>query len=112
MSWIGVDLDGTLAEWHRPRGQIGNPVPAMVARVNRWRSQGREVRIFTARVSSAESRLTRLIQRMAIMVWCKSHLGCILPVTAEKDFEMESFYDDRAVAVERNTGRLMGGNDA
>jgi hypothetical protein len=24
---------------------------------------------------------------------------------------MEEFWDDRAVAVERNTGRVLGGND-
>ena len=32
--WIGVDLDGTLAEYHGWNGgAIGEPVPAMLARV-------------------------------------------------------------------------------
>jgi hypothetical protein len=50
--WIGVDFDGTLAEygsWQGP-GHTGKPIPAMVERVKRWKEEGREVRIFTARI--------------------------------------------------------------
>jgi len=50
--WIGVDLDGTLARYEGWKGadHIGAPVPAMLARVKEWRSNGIEVRIFTARI--------------------------------------------------------------
>lgn len=36
--WIGVDLDGTLAEYGGWKGadHIGAPVPAMLARVRAW----------------------------------------------------------------------------
>jgi hypothetical protein len=36
-SWVGVDLDGTLAEYHGFKGpeHIGKPIPKMVARVKR-----------------------------------------------------------------------------
>ena len=36
--WIGVDLDGTLAEWDGWKGHehIGPPIPAMLERVKRW----------------------------------------------------------------------------
>ena len=36
--WIGVDLDGTLAEYHGWQGieHIGEPIPKMMARVRRW----------------------------------------------------------------------------
>lgn len=35
--WIGVDLDGTLAEYHGwGNGEIGDPVPAMLERVKKW----------------------------------------------------------------------------
>jgi hypothetical protein len=50
--WIGVDLDGTMAYYDGWKGadHIGEPIPAMVERVKRWLAEGREVRIFTARV--------------------------------------------------------------
>lgn len=49
--WIGVDLDGTLAHyagWVGP-DHIGEPIPAMLARVQQWIAEGRTVKIFTAR---------------------------------------------------------------
>ena len=55
MGWIGVDLDGTLAEHYWPaKGdydptRIGDPIPMMVERVRGWLAEGREVRVFTAR---------------------------------------------------------------
>jgi hypothetical protein len=50
--WIGVDLDGTLAHYEGWKGQehIGEPIAPMVERVKGWLAEGREVRIFTARV--------------------------------------------------------------
>lgn len=50
MSWIGVDLDGTLAQYGGWKGPdtIGDPVPTMKERVMKWLNEGAEVRIFTA----------------------------------------------------------------
>ncbi|CAK8738294.1 hypothetical protein SODG_001993 [Sodalis praecaptivus] len=54
MGWIGVDLDGTLAESRTGQGtRIGKPVVPMMQRIRRWLSEGREVRIFTARAATA-----------------------------------------------------------
>jgi hypothetical protein len=39
--------------------------------------------------------------------WCKRHLGQILPVTHEKDWDMVMLLDDRARQVERDTGRVF-----
>lgn len=50
MVWIGVDFDGTLAEYYEDR-HGGSPVPAMVERVRYWIRQGIEVRLFTARAT-------------------------------------------------------------
>ena len=52
MGWIGVDLDGTLAEYHgwHDDGRIGKPILPMVARVKKWLAEGKEVRIVTERV--------------------------------------------------------------
>jgi len=103
--WIGVDLDGTLAHYDGWEGiaHIGAPVQRMAARVRRWLDQGREVRILTARYSSAFP--DREDAARHIQDWTEKHLGRRLRVTCEKDFEMAELWDDRAVRVEFNTGR-------
>lgn len=105
--WVGVDLDGTLAYYvHFTSGAIGMPVPAMVRRVRWWLANRIDVRIVTARVANVEEpqRSYRMAQ---IGAWCAQHLGEVLPITSTKDFAMVELYDDRAVAVEANTGRLL-----
>lgn len=106
--WIAVDLDGTLAEYGSWKGMehIGPPIPRMVARVRRWLAEGREVRIFTARVS-ARSPAERSAAVLIIRDWCRTHIGVALEVTHEKDFACVELWDDRAVAVEQNTGRAL-----
>ena len=54
--WIGVDLDGTLAEYAGwvSEEHIGHPVPMMLERVKAWLAEGKDVRIFTARVDDGE----------------------------------------------------------
>lgn len=115
--WIGVDLDGTLAVFKNTEvwdGSIGDPVPDMVARVKVWLAAGRDVRIFTARVgnysfSDARRNDPRSVhyQIKLIEEWCQKHLGNVLPITAQKDYGMVEMWDDRAVRVEMNTGRVL-----
>jgi len=107
--WIGVDLDGTLAHWDGiwlGYNHIGPPIMPMIRRVKNWLKEGREVRIFTARVGTpGELDLAcKPIER-----WCKQHIGRVLAITATKDFAMTELWDDRAVQVEFNTGRRMDG---
>jgi hypothetical protein len=105
--WIGVDLDGTLAEygeWQGPE-HIGAPVAPMVERVKRWLEEGQQVRIFTARASGPRT----FAVRYAIDQWCKTHLGVKLPITNEKDYEMIELWDDRCVQVVPNTGQRADG---
>ncbi len=99
--WIGVDLDGTLANYDKWRGidHIGAPVPAMLERVKQWLGEGRDVRIFTARVAQCEPGVVRVIED-----WCEQHIGQRLRVTCQKDFGMIELWDDRAVQVIPNTG--------
>lgn len=102
--WIGVDLDGTLAhytEWGD--GSVGDPIALMVKRVKKWLSEGREVRIVTARCSGQDAAQ----QQHLIESWCVKHLGVKLLCTAAKDFKMIELWDDRAVRVEKNTGRRI-----
>jgi hypothetical protein len=109
--WIGVDLDGTLAEYTHWRGNahIGPPVPRMVRRVKDWLAAGRDVRVFTARVGPQGSPGDVARAREAIAAWCREHVGRTLPVTAIKDFTMVELWDDRCVQVVPNTGQRMDG---
>ena len=127
--WYGVDFDGTLAHYHNFKGAgvLGAPIPLMVDRVRRWLAEGKDVRIFTARVwhpdvtshvseheynsRCAEAREARI----AIKQWCIEHIGQELPITCEKDYGMLELWDDRAVQVIKNTGMslaesLLGGD--
>ena len=105
--WIGVDLDGTLAEYHGwANGKIGLPIMPMVERVRAWLKEGREVRIFTARASTLDwSQAEYHSQMAAIREWCLLHIGTALPVTCQKDYHMEVLWDDRVVQVMPNTGQ-------
>jgi hypothetical protein len=103
--WIGVDLDGTLAEYHGWAGSdgIGKPVPLMLNRVKKWVAKGIAVKIFTARATLPE-------QIPVIQKWLVEVCGLpTLDVTATKDFAMIKLYDDRCRQVEPNTGKLVCG---
>jgi hypothetical protein len=106
--WIGVDLDGTLAHYDGWKGEthVGEPVEKMLLRVKAWLIDGIEVRIFTARVFAGEGRHTRDVAEItnAIQDWCEKHGLPRLRVTNIKDFQMVELWDDRAVAVQANTG--------
>jgi hypothetical protein len=111
--WIGVDLDGTLAHYEGWKGieHIGEPIDKMLDRVKRWIREGREVRIFTARVSEVSGDQDRdggpEQARVHIELWCQKHIGTVLPVTNVKDFAMDELWDDRCVQVRPNTGIAM-----
>jgi hypothetical protein len=112
-AWVGVDFDGTLAEYEHWQGpsHVGRPITKMVNRVKRWLKEGREVRIFTARVShdgTAERMLQAQVAQYAIRDWCVQHLGVELPITCTKDYGMIELWDDRCVQVLTNTGLQCG----
>jgi hypothetical protein len=125
--WIGVDLDGTLAEYQGFKGaeHIGEPIPQMLLRVRRWLVAGKEVKIFTARVwplstinpedkveqfvGASDRESQAMIAAVHIRKWCETHLGQILPITCQKDYGMVQLWDDRAIQVEPNTGRRADG---
>lgn len=116
-SWIGVDLDKTLAEYNGwdnsygppgPAGPpIGKPIAIMVDRVRNWLADGITVKIFTARVSpfgpKGELRNVLAIET-SIQNWCEKHIGVILPITNCKDFSCIQIWDDIAIQIIPNTG--------
>lgn len=115
--WIGVDLDGTLARYDGWKGadHIGEPIPGMVNRVKQWLAEGKEVRIFTARVDGGEAAIAagdmngehfRDVERIRLTIqdWTEKHIGARLRVTNVKDYSMRELWDDRAVRVICNSG--------
>jgi FMN phosphatase YigB (HAD superfamily) len=102
--WIGVDLDGTLAHYEGwNNGSIGEPIPAMMERVQKWLRDGKEVRIFTARASDPT-------QKQYVEHWLHDNGLSGLEVTNVKDFRMIELWDDRAVQVIPNTGQALQEN--
>lgn len=123
MSWIGFDLDGTLAHHDKWKGptHIGDPIIPMIDLCRDLISQGKDVRIFTARIYplmyvpySYQSHvgLAELSYEMmsahlaadAIRAFSLAHFGRYLAITCVKDYEMWQLYDDRAIQVISNTG--------
>ncbi len=99
--WIGVDLDGSIAEYHGWSEEIGFPIPKMVNRVKRWIADGKEVRILTARGAVGDERFSQIRK---IHDWLNEHVGHPLEITASKDPELKMLWDDRATQVEKNEG--------
>lgn len=104
--WIGVDLDGTLAN-HDDNwiGDIGAPILPMVNRVKVWLRAGIDVRIMTARVHPDWDQDHKHLD--AIQDWCLEIFGQRLAVTCMKDPNMLELYDDRATHIVRNTGLTL-----
>jgi len=109
--WIGFDLDGTLAKYDGWKGidHIGEPVESMVllARLFHW--LGKKIKILTARVAPRKGENDSDKARKRVEEWCQENLGFVPEVTYIKDASMVALVDDRAVAVEQNTGRILGG---
>jgi hypothetical protein len=100
--WTGVDLDGTLAVWDAASSleRIGPPVTSMLSFVQRMVENGIRVKIFTARAGDPK-------QIPKIKKWLEKNGLPDLEITNVKDYSMERLYDDRAVQVEANTGRII-----
>lgn len=113
--WIGIDLDSTLAHYAAGQWpQIGLPVQPMLDFVKDLIDNGHDVRIMTARVgglfkpdADPYERQDAREQKARVEEWCEKHIGKKLVVTAVKDYDMALLYDDRAVTVEANTGRIL-----
>lgn len=108
-----MDLDGTLALYDGWKNEkhIGEPIPAMAFRVRKWLTDGEVIKIFTARVSANQGRAVATIEeiRSVIQDWTEKHFGVRLEVVCEKDYGMVELWDDRAVQIEKNTGRRIDG---
>lgn len=101
------DLDRTLAEYTHYVGpsHIGEPIKPVLDVLKELLAKGCDCRIFTARASHEGEELEVAVK--AIEEWCLKHVGQKLPVTCKKDYDTVMIFDDRAVAVEPNTGKMF-----
>jgi hypothetical protein len=99
-SWVGVDLDACLAEWHGWTPDIGQPIPRMVEIIKDHLAAGEKVKVLTARAAEPH----REYWQQRIGDWTEEHLGQRLEITDRKDAFMTRFYDDRCIQVIGNTG--------
>jgi hypothetical protein len=99
---ILVDLDGTLAHYDGWKGasEIGEPIPATMERLKDRLAKGKTVKIFTARAGIPE-------QIPPIKEWLAKHGLPDLEVTNVKDFTADEIWDDRAITIEINTGKIL-----
>lgn len=100
--WLGVALDGTLADDSKAEGDaIGPPVHNMVQRLIDWDAQGYCIKILTWRAAT-EAGLAE------VHSWLKQHGLPSLEVTDAKDFSMVEFWSADALQVPANTGEPVG----
>lgn len=75
----------------------------MVDNINKWIKQGHNITIFTARASKWADKF----EKLDIEMFCVKYFGRVLPITAIKHHECDLYIDDKAIRVERNTGKLL-----
>lgn len=104
--WIGVDLDGTLAEYTEWKGieHVGEPIKKMLERVKKMIQDGKTVKIFTARIGEPKA-------KKHIEKWLEDNDIGGLEITNMKDFDMIECWDDRAIQVIPNTGERADGKE-
>ena len=106
-SWVGFDLDGTLAKHtggysrKADAGLIGEPIWVMIELLKSYLKAGYRVKIFTARAD-------REAEKVNIRLWLGTvGLPMQLEITNRKDYHMLHFYDDRAITVQQDTGKIL-----
>ena len=106
-NWLGVDLDGTLAQYHGwvSEEHIGEPVVSIVAALNARRADGWKIVIFTARVSGDSEEAQRA--EVAIWKWLDFYNIKAEGITCTKHKHFAEFWDDRARQVIFNKGYIV-----
>lgn len=100
-SWVGFDLDGTLAMYSGWSNTVGPAIPQTLNLLKAYLAHGFKVKIFTARASAPEA-------IPAVRNWVIANIGEELEITNVKDLGCLRIYDDIAVGVEFNTGVIHG----
>ena len=105
---IAIDLDGTLALYDGWEGsdKIGDPVPAMVDIMLHHIRNGEECVIFTARVSGDDKEEAEMAE-YHIRNWLAKNDLPQLKITCIKEKAFRIFYDDRAIRIAHNEGKMI-----
>jgi hypothetical protein len=101
--WIGFDFDSTLAMYHDHPEKLGKPISGVIKIAKSYIKRGITCKVFTARAKDASSAQIKRIQD-----WTQKYLGKRLAVINEKDPFMIALYDDKAIQVEPNSGKVLG----
>jgi hypothetical protein len=125
--WVGFDFDRTLATYTKWSGPavLGQPITPMVDLLLETKKHT-NVKIFTARIwpvlelipnvrtiwdprhKTMPERTTGAADAcVALQKWCEQHLGFIPNLTCIKDIHCTRLYDDIAVQVIPNTGKIV-----
>src|SRR5208337_4492553 len=104
VGWYGIDLDGTLAFYTGPSGntKIGSAMLEIMVIAKRWLSEGKDVRLFTARCGFPGA-----VEE--IELWLLEHDLQDMKICNVKDHGLIMLLDDRCREVVENTGVIIGG---
>ena len=106
--WYAFDLDKTLAEYPPKNGEtIGAPIPNIVRVLKKYIREGKDCRIFTARVGPDKSAFEINQFKYDLDRWLQKNVGTTLVATCEKDHLVMEIWDDRAKQVVPNTGEIL-----
>lgn len=99
---IGLDLDGTIAEYNGWKGisYIGNPIQPIIDAALEKEKEGYEIIILTAR--AADPRSIPIIKN-----WLRNHNLPNWRITDRKDSSMKEIWDDLAKTVKFNEGTFL-----
>jgi hypothetical protein len=100
------DLDGTLAIDDEPKNHnyIGPAIPSMIERVHKMLDDGENVEIFTARVYPGKHSTPEFTIRQWLYF---NGLPPSLNITCLKHRKIAYIWDDRAIQVIPNTGKIL-----
>ncbi|TSJ91513.1 hypothetical protein [Chitinimonas sp. BJB300] len=100
--WIGVELDGTLAEFNKQYPEeIGEPLGYMVSLVKGWLKDHQTVKVLTPRASTSSG-------MSKVKAWLGDNdLNGVEVIASDPD--MVTLWSSRAVRVEFNSGKLCRG---
>lgn len=120
LKWYGFDFDRTLA-YHGPQDKdikkgynlgTGAPIELIVMRLKQYIAAGKNCKIFTARVAPHPDveNFNMADRAEQLRDWCEAQGLPRLDVVCIKDAYMEEIWDDKAVSIEPNTGRIFSWN--